>query len=156
MRTGALLTTGKLRAAARVSCAAPVSILPALARSRPAARAVALAALASAATAAAPLAGCMPGAGGNVASHLATPPAFDPPGQTKCSIRKSADHPLIVEWPSADRATLEAKAQAGLVAVRYVGCEMEVLHRCRLPGKYAYTAITPKHDAVTIKDADDL
>ena len=102
-----------------------------------------------------PLAACFPG-GGNVASHLASPPSFDPPDQAKCSVRKSADHPLIVEWPSADRATLEAKAQSGLVAVRYVGCEMEVLHRCKLPGKYAYTAITPKHDAVTIKDADDL
>jgi hypothetical protein len=94
--------------------------------------------------------------GGNVASHLATPPTYDPPGQAKCSVRKSAEHPLIVEWPSADRATLEAKAQAGLVAVRYVGCEMEVLHRCKLPGKYGYTGITPKHDSVTIKDADEL
>jgi len=97
----------------------------------------------------------MPG-GGNAASHLATAPTFEPAGQAKCGVKKSADHPLIVEWPSADRATLEAKAQSGLVAVRYVGCEMEVLHRCRLPGKYGYTSITPKHDSVTIKDADDL
>jgi hypothetical protein len=102
------------------------------------------------------LTACFPGDGGNVASHLATPPSYDPAGQSKCSVKKSAEHPLIVEWPSADRATLEAKAQSGLVAVRYIGCEMEVLHRCRLPGKYAYTAITPKHDSVTIKDADEL
>jgi hypothetical protein len=101
------------------------------------------------------LAACFPG-GGNVASHLATPPSYEPAGQSKCSVKKSAEHPLIVEWPSADRATLEAKAQSGLVAVRYIGCEMEVLHRCRLPGKYGYTAITPKHDSVTIKDADEL
>lgn len=101
-----------------------------------------------------PLAGCMPG--GNVAAHLATPPRYEPADQVKCGVRKSADHPLVVEWPSADRATLEAKAQAGLVAVRYVGCEMEVLHRCKLPGKYGYTGITPKHDAVTIKDSDEL
>jgi hypothetical protein len=33
---------------------------------------------------------------------------------------------------------------------------MEVLHRCKLPGKYGYTGITPKHDSVTIKDADEL
>ena len=104
----------------------------------------------------APLAGCLPGADGNVASKLATAPKYEPAGQSKCSIRKSTENPLIVEWPSADRATLEAKAQSGIVAVRYVGCEMEVLHRCKLPGKYAYTAITPKHDSVTIKDADDL
>ncbi|HEY8040693.1 MAG TPA: hypothetical protein VIF15_12900 [Polyangiaceae bacterium] len=105
----------------------------------------------------APLAlpGCMMG-GQNAASKLATAPTYDPPNQAKCGVKKSSDHPLIVEWPSADRATLEAKAQSGLVAVRYVGCEMEVLHRCRLPGKYAYTSITPKHDAVTIRNADDL
>jgi hypothetical protein len=71
-------------------------------------------------------------------------------------VKKSAEHPLVVEWPSADRATLEARAQSGLVAVRYVGCEMEVLHRCKLPGKYGYTAITPKHDTVTIRDTDEL
>ncbi|HEY8089824.1 MAG TPA: hypothetical protein VIF09_18315 [Polyangiaceae bacterium] len=122
--------------------------------SRPFAALASLAALA--ALAVAPSA-CLPGAGGgNLASNLAKPPTYDAPGQSKCSVRKSAEHPLIVEWPSADRATLEAKAQAGLVAVHYVGCEMEVLHRCKLPGKYAYTSITPKHDAVTIKDADDL
>jgi hypothetical protein len=102
------------------------------------------------------LTACFPGDGGNVASRLAAPPSYSPAGESKCSVKKSAEHPLIVEWPSADRATLEAKAQSGLVAVRYVGCEMEVLHRCRLPGKYAYTAITPKHDAVTIRDADEL
>jgi hypothetical protein len=102
---------------------------------------------------------CLPAClmpGGNAASHLAAPPTYEPAGQAKCGVKKNADHPLIVEWPSADRATLEAKAQSGLVAVRYVGCEMEVLHRCRLPGKYGYTSITPKHDSVTIKDADDL
>jgi hypothetical protein len=101
------------------------------------------------------LAGCL-APGGNAASHFAVAPTYDAPGQAKCSVKKSAEHPLVVEWPSADRATLEAKAQSGLVAVRYVGCEMEVLYRCKLPGKYAYTAITPKHDTVTIHDTDEL
>jgi hypothetical protein len=107
------------------------------------------------ATFVAPLAGCL-NPGGNAASHLAAAPAYDAPGQAKCSVKKSAEHPLVVEWPSADRATLEAKAQSGLVAVRYVGCEMEVLHRCKLPGRYGYTSITPKHDTVTIRDTDEL
>jgi hypothetical protein len=40
--------------------------------------------------------------------------------------------PLIVEWPSADRAALEAQASHGLVVVRYEGCEMEVLRQCRV------------------------
>ena len=100
------------------------------------------------------LAGCLPG--GNVAAHVASTPTYEPRDQAKCGVAKSAAHPLIVEWPSADRATLEAKAQSGVVAVRYVGCEMEVIHRCRLPGKYVYTAITPKHDTVHIRDLDEL
>jgi hypothetical protein len=119
------------------------------------------AALVAVVTSAAPAAGtaslvsgCLPG--GNVAAHVASTPTYEPRDQAKCGVAKSAAHPLIVEWPSADRATLEAKAQSGVVAVRYVGCEMEVIHRCRLPGKYAYTAITPKHDTVHIRDLDEL
>jgi hypothetical protein len=100
------------------------------------------------------LSGCLPGS--NLAAHVASTPTYEPRDQAKCGVAKSSAHPLIVEWPSADRATLEAKAQSGVVAVRYVGCEMEVIHRCRLPGKYAYTAITPKHDTVRIRDLDEL
>src|SRR5262245_9268224 len=84
--------------------------------------------------------------GGNAASNLAAPPAFAPKDQTKCGVTKSQARPLIVEWPSADRGDLEAQAKAGLVAVRYVGCEMEVLPRCKAPGAYVYTPFTRKDD----------
>ena len=60
-------------------------------------------------------------AGGNAASQLAHPPAFEPKDQAKCGAIKSQAHPLVVEWPSADRLTLENKLHQGLVAVRYVG-----------------------------------
>jgi TPR repeat protein len=99
------------------------------------------------------LAGC---SGGNVASELAKAPEFQPKGETKCGVTKSQARPLIVEWPSSDRAALEARVKQGLVAVRYQGCEMEVLTRCSGPGSYGYTGITPKSDKITMKDSDEL
>jgi hypothetical protein len=98
------------------------------------------------------LAACAP----NLADQASKAPAFDRPGEAKCGVAKSQSEPLIVEWPSAARAKLEALSRTGVVAVRYSGCEMEVLASCNAPGKYAYTAITPKHDHVAIRNEDDL
>ncbi len=98
-------------------------------------------------------AGC---GGGNVASHLAEAPRFEPEGEAKCGVAKSQAHPLVVEWPSADRMTLENKIREGVVAVRYVGCEMRVLERCSVPAKYTYLGATRSEDKVVIKDEDDL
>ncbi len=95
-------------------------------------------------------------AGGNLASRLAQTPSFEPEGETRCGVVKSQAHPLVVEWPSADRLTLENKLREGLVAVRYVGCEMRVLERCSVSGKYAYFGATRSEDTVVIKDEDDL
>jgi hypothetical protein len=44
----------------------------------------------------------------------------------------------------------------GLIAVRYVGSEMTVLHQCRVYGKYRYVGGTRKEDEVTINDEDSL
>ena len=96
-------------------------------------------------------AGCGPT---NLAAKVAEAPSND--REAKCGVTKSQAEPLIVEWPSSSRAKIEALTRTGVVAVRYSGCEMEVLASCTAPGKYQYVGITPKHDRVTIKDADDL
>jgi hypothetical protein len=93
---------------------------------------------------------------GNAATAQATPPAFAPRDQAKCGVTKSQARPLIVEWPSADRAALEARMKQGLVPVSYVGCEMEVLTQCKGPGRYTYTPVTPKSDKIVMHDADEL
>ena len=95
-------------------------------------------------------------AGPNLAEHVASAPAFEPEGQTKCGVRRSHDKPLVVEWPSADRAELEARAKTQVVVVRYDGCEMEVLSHCRAPGAYRYTPVSPKQDTVSIRNLDEL
>ncbi len=77
-------------------------------------------------------------------------------GQARCGVNKSADKPLVVEWPAAERAALEARASQGLVAVRYEGCEMQVLSHCDVPGEYAYVGTTTKRESVRIRNADEL
>ena len=87
----------------------------------------------------------------------AKPPDFDPVGgQAKCRVSGSQKRPLIVEWSAADRAALEVLAQRGTVVVRYSGCEMEILPRCRAPGSYQYAPTTRKSEQVIIRDADEL
>ncbi|MBW2457386.1 MAG: hypothetical protein JRI68_22960 [Deltaproteobacteria bacterium] len=98
-------------------------------------------------------AACSPGA---PTAGLTRPPEFAPEGQTKCGVTKSQSRPLIVEWPASDRATLESQSRRGRVVVRYSGCELEVLRHCRVAGEYEYTALTPKRETVSIRNADDL
>lgn len=84
------------------------------------------------------------------------PPAFNPPGQTKCSVAKSQGSPLVVEWPSAERGALEAALARGTVVVRYSGCEMDVLEDCHATGTYRYAPFTTKQDRLVIRDEDEL
>jgi hypothetical protein len=95
--------------------------------------------------------------GGNVASHIAKTPDYDPAGQSKCSVRTSQAEPLVVEWPPAERGRLEAAVHEGLVAVHYSGCEMELRPYCRVKSeRYKYAPLTRKRDEVSIKDEDEL
>lgn len=99
----------------------------------------------------------MAGCGGRTAaSAIARPPEFNPEGETKCGVVKSRAKPLIVEWPSADRAELEALLKARVVVVDYRGCKMRILSRCSGPGAYSYTPVTPKTDTVWIRNEDEL
>ena len=90
-------------------------------------------------------------------TSAAQPPEYVPTGgQSKCKLSANQLRPLIVEWSAADRAALEVLAQRGTVVVRYSGCEMEILPRCRAPGAYRYAATTRKTEQVVIQDEDEL
>lgn len=91
------------------------------------------------------------GAGGEPAT-----PTWDGGGQAKCKVSTSKAEPLVVEWPSADRAKLEALTRRGIVPVKYNGCEMQVMGACAAKGEYRYVGTTLKRDAVRIRDADEL
>lgn len=97
--------------------------------------------------------GC-PSSGAVAKTVAGPPPKLETAG--KCQAGKSQLEPLVVEWASTDRAKLEALAKKQLVAVRYQGCDLQVLAGCSLKGKYAYTAVTRKQDHVAMRDADEL
>jgi hypothetical protein len=90
------------------------------------------------------------------AGELATPPEYRPANQAKCTIAQSHKRPLVIEWPAADRAALDAQSKKGLVVVRYSGCTMELLPGCRAPGAYGYFPTTRKLQTETIKTEEDL
>lgn len=90
------------------------------------------------------------------AERLARPPELEVPGQGKCNVGQSVSHPLVVEWPAAERASLEARLARGMVAVRAQGCEIEVMRQCEVRGGYSYMGLTRKNDRVKIRNADEL
>lgn len=95
-------------------------------------------------------------AGHNGALAGPSTPTWDGGGQAKCRVATSRAEPLVVEWPSADRAKLEALTRRGIVPVKYNGCEMQVMGACTAKGEYRYVGTTLKRDAVRIKNADEL
>jgi len=83
-------------------------------------------------------------------------PSLDEAKESRCSVVKDHSRPLIVEWPASARGDLEVRMKKGVVAVRYVGCAMEVLDRCSAGGAYRYVPFTPKEDRLVIRDKRDL
>lgn len=96
--------------------------------------------------------GCRPAASGSSVPK----PSSVLSGGNACHAAPGETQPLLVEWPAADRAQLEAASAQGLVAVRYDGCQMQVLSRCELEGDYDYHPLTHKRDELRIRDRDSL
>ena len=90
------------------------------------------------------------------AALIATAPEYAPKDQAKCGIVKNQAEPLIVEWPAAQRTKLEALSRRGAVAVKYLGCDLEVLAQCRVSKTYVYTSTTKQRERVTIRNEDEL
>ena len=97
---------------------------------------------------------CVPRPAERMLTHTENPWVGD---QSKCSVRHSQSNPLIVEWPAADRGSLEMHLKRGVSVVRYEGCRMEVLRRCAVPASaYVYGGFTRKSEQVRMRDADEL
>jgi hypothetical protein len=82
--------------------------------------------------------------------------SLDDAKESRCNVVKDHSRPLIVEWPASARGDLEVRMKKAVVAVRYVGCAMEVLDRCSAGGTYRYVPFTPKEDRLVIRDSKDL
>lgn len=64
------------------------------------------------------------------AARSTAAPTLDDAGVARCQLAPSRLRPLIVEWSGADRGSLELRLRRGIVAVRYDGCELEILAGC--------------------------
>lgn len=82
-------------------------------------------------------------------------PAARLSSETKCNAARG-DAPIVTEWSASERANLESRSSGGAIAVRYAGCDLAIVERCRLPGKYAYRRTTLATDTFEIRDAADL
>lgn len=95
--------------------------------------------------------GCAP-----LPTGTAEPPRYAPEDQATARAATSSARPLVLEWPAADRAALEAQRAKGVVVVRYAQHEMEVLRGCRADASYRYASITPKEEGLVFHTADEL
>lgn len=77
-------------------------------------------------------------------------------GQAKCKVAKSAENPLVTEWPASEKAHLEARLREGGVVVSFAGCEMKILPQCRVRGTYGWRRTTTTTDVIEIQSADEL
>lgn len=83
-------------------------------------------------------------------------PRYAPEDQTSARAAKATSKPLVLEWPAADRAALEAQRAHGIVVVRYAQHEMDVLRGCTVSSAYHYAAVTPKEEGLVFRTADEL
>ena len=78
-------------------------------------------------------------------------------GNSKYQLSGSRVEFLVVDIDSHQRTALERVGKGGTVAVRYTGCNMEILPRCEANGGfYYYESVNPKDDLVEITDNRSL
>ncbi|MCL2824710.1 MAG: hypothetical protein FWD57_12025, partial [Polyangiaceae bacterium] len=76
--------------------------------------------------------------------------------ESLCETSGGQAHPMVVDWSVDARSALREATARGTVVVRFTGCDMEILDRCRAPGSYQYTPTTPRQDKLTITDQRSL
>jgi hypothetical protein len=64
--------------------------------------------------------------------------------------------PLVTEWPASEKARLQSLVQTQPVAVRFAGCELEVVESCTLPGRYVWQRTALATDTLDIDDKNEL
>jgi len=77
-------------------------------------------------------------------------------GSPRSFVVPSADRPLILDWPAADRAALSAESSHGLVLVRSDDGKIELLRGCAIDGSYRFSATAPKRYQESIRSEVDL
>lgn len=98
----------------------------------------------------------MVGAAGCAVPAAAPPMLEDPTPLARCTVQKSAQSPLVTEWPASEKAHLESLLRTGMVAVAYDGCELRLLETCHPTGVYAFHRTSLASDTIEITSVDEL
>ncbi len=96
------------------------------------------------------------GATGCAVPAAAPPMLEDPTPLARCAVQKSAQSPLVTEWPASEKAHLESLLRTGMVAVVYDGCELRLLETCHPTGAYAFHRTSLASDNIEITSVDEL
>lgn len=76
--------------------------------------------------------------------------------QSRCRAAAHSENPLITEWSSSEKASLQVRLRSGGLAVEYTGCSMRPLPACNVRGSYRWQRTTLSSDTVDIQSKDDL
>jgi hypothetical protein len=97
------------------------------------------------------LAGC----GGGASSLRASAPRISD-DVALCRAAALRETPLVTEWSSAEKASLQARLRAGGLAVEYTGCSMRPILSCNVRGSYRWQRTTLSSETIAIQSKDEL
>lgn len=98
--------------------------------------------------------GALATACGRSSAEALLPPV---PAQATCKVKGVQRAPWIVTLPAENSVDLDTRlGDGGLVAVRYRGCEMDVLTRCKIPGSYRWKAASLASNTLMVESSDEL
>jgi hypothetical protein len=73
-----------------------------------------------------------------------------------CRAAALRETPLVTEWTSAEKASLQARLRSGGLAVEYTGCSMRPLLSCDVRGSYRWQRTTLSSETIAIQSKDEL
>lgn len=98
------------------------------------------------------LGGC--GGGGGGPFRASAPKISD--DASLCRAAALRETPLVTEWSSAEKASLQARLRSGGLAVEYTGCSMRPILSCNLRGSYRWQRTTLSSETIAIQNKDEL
>lgn len=79
-----------------------------------------------------------------------------PAGAKACDFANAPLAPFAAEEPAMWVTDVDGLMKRGLVAVRFDGCTLTVLSRCRVPGEYEFVHRQPTRQHIEARSADEL
>jgi hypothetical protein len=95
------------------------------------------------------------GCGGSADLPRAKAPGM-PDADTRCSMAQKNESPLVTEWSSAEKASLQARLRSGALAVEFTGCSMRPILGCTVRGSYRWQRTTLSSESIEIHNQDEL